>query len=118
MEKSKIVTLGPELTRWGYEIIFEQLLSAMDPTNYRVKKRDSRRYVIEEKYAKLDENKEATGEYEWRRRYSHDHDSKKAGYFTSHDKAIQAIEKIIEVAARDFDKVKEEIENLPDYEED
>ena len=105
--------LGPELKKWGYEIMLDQLLEAMNPENYDVVKKE-KGYLIMEKYSILDEEKEPTGEFEWRRRYSHDHDTKHAGYFSTHSKAIKAIEKVIEQAAEDFDQVVRELKDLPD----
>ena len=103
---------------FGLETLLEQLSNAMDPENYNIIK-EKKLYKIVEKYSILDDEGNAIpGDFEWKQRFSFDFDAEESGYFTTQDKAIEALETIIEKAANDFDDVLVEFKSLnKDYEE-
>ena len=94
--------LAPEMEAWGLEIGMESLLDIMDPDTFKVVKK-RKLYQIQKYY----KNKDL-----WERWYTHHGDSDKAGLFTTEDNALDAISKIIEKAANDFDDLYEQLKNL------
>lgn len=104
--------IDPSLKKWGYEVLFDQLLEAMDPSNYKVEENEHG-FLIYEKYHKLDSDKERSGEIEWKKRFANGN-ATKPGHFKTFDDAIKGIEKIIKKADKDFGQLTKQLENEKD----
>lgn len=98
-KESKQASLSPELKKWGYEILFEQLLFAMDPDNYDIREENGKYSVW---YREMSED----GSEAWKRRYT------KPRLFDNHEDAVKTVKDIIEKANTDFGDTQKRLEDL------
>ena len=97
-KEQKDQKLSPEILKWGYEIALESYLEIMEPNNWGVVEKGDLFQL----------------QFKHKRWYSDHADSNKPGLFTEETKAWEAIGKIVEKAAKDFDDTVAEIKALPD----
>lgn len=97
-KQKKTEKLSPEVQRLAYEWTLESLLEIMEPNNWGVAEKGD---LFQLRFK----------DEKW---YSDRADSKEPGLFTEESKAWEAIGKIVEKAAKDFDDVVKAIKDMPD----
>ena len=97
-QEAKDQKLSPEILKWGYEVALESYLEIMEPNNWGVREKGDKWQLV----------------FKDKRWYSDYADTSSPGLFSNESKAWEAIGKIIEKAAKDFDDTVKEIKQLPD----
>ena len=93
--------LSPQIQKWGYEVALESYLELMDPELWDLEPKDGLFQIT----------------FKEKRWYTDLSDSDQPGMFTTEDLAVEAINQIIEKAAKDFDDTVDAINELPDEED-
>lgn len=100
-EQTQQVGLSPQLMAWGYEALAESLVEACNPERYDIEESEDG-WVIMWK----------TDDGEWEERYTDYFDGEVPPYFTTEEKAQEALKRIVDDALVHLKQVNERNESL------